>query len=460
MSLKVANKIETNRYELEIEVDAKEFGEALESAYRKNVKKINVQGFRKGKAPRAVIERIYGESVFYEDAVNLVYPKALNDAVKEAGLELVDDNIDFDVVSVGKEGLVFKAGVTTKPEVEVDDYKSYKCVKKGLENVDEDVEAEIARLAERNSRLVSLEDRPLQKGDIAVFDFEGFIDGVPFEGGKAEGYSLEIGSGNFIPGFEDQMIGHNVNEEFDITVTFPEDYGAADLSGKEVVFKIKLHEIKVKELPQLDDEFAKDVSEFDTLEELKNDIKEKVVHKKEHEINDDVDNQIIDQVIAGLKAEIPEAMFEKRINENIRDFEQHINQQGLQLNQYLKYAGMEMEDFKNTFRPQAERQVKLRLALEKIAELENIEPTEEELNAEFQKLADIYKIDIEKIKMFVPREDLLKDIAVEKAVAIVRENATITEEEAGQKETKTAKAKRSVKKSAEAKEDNQTEKSE
>lgn len=457
MNLKATNKIETNRYELEIEVDAQEFGEALEKAYRKNVKKINVQGFRKGKAPRAVIERIYGESIFYEDAVNFVYPQAMNDAIKEAGLEIVDDNIDFDVVSIGKEGLVFKAGITTKPEVEVDDYKSYKCVKKRIENVEEDVEAEISRLAERNSRLVSVEDRPLQNGDIAVFDFEGFMDGEPFEGGKAEGYSLEIGSGNFIPGFEDKMIGHNVNEEFDITVTFPEDYGAADLAGKEAVFKINLHEIKVKELPAIDDEFAKDVSEFDTLEELKKDIREKITHKKEHEVNDDVDNQLIDQMIAGLKAEIPEVMFEKRINDNIRDFEQHINQQGLQLSQYLKYAGMEMEDFRKSFRPQAERQVKLRLALEKIAHLENIEPTEEELNAEYQKLADMYKIDAEKIKMFVPEEDLLKDIAVEKAIGIVRDNATITEEEAEKKE---AKAKKSTKKAADTKEDKQEEKSE
>ncbi len=460
MSLKAANKIDTNRYELEIEVGAEEFGDALEKAYQKNVININIKGFRKGKAPRAVIERIYGDSVFYEDAVNIVYPTALSDAIKEAGLEVVGDDIDFNVVFIGKEGLVFKAGVTTKPEVELDDYKSYKCVKKRIENVEQEVESEIARLAERNSRLVSVEGRPLQKGDIAVFDFEGFLDGTPFEGGKAEGYNLEIGSGNFIPGFEDQMVGHNAGEEFDITVTFPEDYGASDLAGKESVFKIKLHEIKAKEMPQIDDEFAKDVSEFDTLEDMKNDIREKVIHKKEHEIDDDIDNQLIEQIIGGMKAEIPEVMFEKRIDENIRDFEMRLNQQGLGLEQYLQYVGMEPKEFRDTFRPQAERQVKLRLALEKIAELENIQPTEEDLNAEYQKLADMYKLDVERVKLFVPREELLKDIAVEKAVAVVRENAKIVEEEvAGKKETKAVKARKSPKKAAEAKE-KETEKSE
>lgn len=438
MSLKAKEKIETNRYELEVEVGAQEFNQAIERAYRKNVKKMNVPGFRKGKAPRAVIEKLYGESVFYEEAVNDVYPAALDNALREASLVMVGDDIDFNIVSIGKQGLVFKACVTTKPEVEIGQYKGLEVVKKSVEVTDSEIDDEIERLRERNSRMVSVEGRALEKGDTAVFDFEGSIDGKPFEGGKAEGFSLEIGSGRFIPGFEDQMIGHNVDDEFEINVTFPEDYGVEELKGKPAVFKIKLHDIKTKELPELDDEFVKDVSEFDTLEELKADISKNIAERKELEAKQDIDDQLIDKLVQGLKAEIPNVMYEKRINDNVRDFEMRIRHQGLDMSTYLQYMGMDLETFRNSFRERAEQQVKLRLALEKIVEIEKIEPTDDDIKSELEKMADYYKMDVEKIKSIIPKEDLKMDIAVEKAVELLRNNAVIKEEKLGtiKKQTK------------------------
>ncbi len=427
MSLKSSNKVETNRYQLEVEVDAKIFEKAIEQAYHKENKKIAIPGFRKGKAPRAFVEKYYGEQVFYEDAINAVYPDALDEAVNEAKLELIEDKIDFDLVSAGKEGIVFKATVTTKPDVEIEGYKNIGATKKPIEVTDEDINQEIKKVQERNSRMVTVEDRAVQNGDITVIDFDGSVDGVAFEGGKAENYSLTIGAGQFIPGFEEQVIGHQTGDEFDVNVKFPVDYQAADLADKDAVFKIKLHEIKVKELPEVDDDFVKDVSDFDTLDKYKEDVKAKLTETKEKEAKDDIENQLIDKLIENLKAEIPQAMYENKINEDIREFGYRLQSQGMNLDTYLQYTGMDKDSIRKQFQPQAERQVKVRLALEKVAQLENIQPSEEEIEEEFAKLAKSYEIDIDKVKSFIPKNELIKDIVVEKAINLVRDNAIIIE---------------------------------
>lgn len=427
MSLKSSNKVDTNRYQLEVEVDAKIFEKAIDQAFHKENKKIAIPGFRKGKAPRAFIEKYYGEQVFYEDAINAVYPDALDEAVNEAKLELIEDKIDFDLVTAGKEGVVFKATVTTKPEVEIDGYKNIAATKKAVEVTDEDINQEIKKVQERNSRMVTVEDRAVQNGDITVIDFDGYVNDVAFEGGKAENYSLTIGAGQFIPGFEEQIIGHQTGEEFDVNVKFPADYQAEDLADKDAVFKIKLHEIKMKELPEVDDDFAKDVSDFDTLDKYKDDVKAKLTEEKENEAKNDVENQLIDKLIENLKAEIPQAMYENKINEDIREFGYRLQSQGLDFDTYLKYTGMDKDTIRNQFQPQAERQVKVRLALEKIAQLENIQPGAEEIEEEFAKLAKSYEIDIDKVKSFIPENELVKDIVVEKAINLVRDNAVIIE---------------------------------
>ncbi|MCI8361078.1 MAG: trigger factor [Clostridiales bacterium] len=439
MSLKSSNKVETNRYELEISIDGAAFQEAVQKAYRKNVKKMNIPGFRKGHAPRSIIEKYYGEQVFYEDALNIVYPDAVEAAVEEAGLELVGDKIDTDVTSIGKEGVELKITVTVKPEVEVGEYKGLKAERPNTSVSDEEIQAELNKLAERNSRMITVEDRAAEKGDVAVIDFEGFVDGEAFEGGKGESYSLTLGSGQFIPGFEEQVVGHKTDDAFDINVTFPEDYHAEQLKGKEAVFKVKLHEIKMRELPEMDDEFAKDVSEFDTLDELKEDTKKKLAERKEKEADDGVETQLVDQLAEGLKAEIPEAMFERRVDENLRDFDYRLQSQGMNLELYMQYTGSSVEEFRKNFRPQAERQVKVRLALEKIAELEKIEPTAEELEAEYKKLSESYGVDVDRVKSAVPEKEVAKDLAVSKAVELVKESAKITAKKAG----KTAKAAKS-----------------
>lgn len=423
MSLKAANKVDTNRVELEIEVGAEDFEKAVNNAYKKNIKKMNVPGFRKGKAPRHLVEKIYGTGVFYEDAVNAIYPAHLDAAIKESGYEYVEDKIDFDVTEVGADGLKFKATITVKPEVEIGEYKGLKASKKVEEVTDADVDAELAKLQDRNSRLVTVEGREAKMGDSVTFDFDGSVDGVPFDGGKAENYTLVLGSNQFIPGFEEQIVGKKTDEEFDVNVTFPEDYHAADLAGKAAVFKCKLHEIKEKELPELNDDFAKDCSEFDTLDELKADLKEKLTHQREHQAEDAFESKLLEQLVEILKAEIPEAMFENRVNDSVRDFDYRLQGQGLNLDTYLKYTGMDMEAFRKGFREQAEKQVKIRLALEKIAQLENIQPTEEELEAEFAKMAEQYKLDVEKVKSLVPASELTKDLAVGKAMDLIKENA-------------------------------------
>ena len=436
MSLKETKKISANRYELEIIVEGERFREAIKEAYKQNAKKINIPGFRKGKAPYAMVMKMYGEEAFFEDALNLIYADVVEEAINESGLKVINDKMDFDMVSISKEdGVDFKVSVTTYPEIEIGEYKGLKAEKNKASVTAAEVDAQIKAMAERNSRMVEVSDRAAALGDTAVIDFEGFVDGVAFDGGKAEGHALELGSGQFIPGFEDQIVGHNIGEEFDVVVTFPEEYGAKELAGKEAVFKIKLHEIKVKELPEIDDEFAKDVSEFDTLAELKADIKAKALERKQKANDEEVENALVQQIVDSIKGEIPEAMFENRLNQSVEEFAYRLQSQGLNLETYLKYTNSSIEDFKNSFRPQAESQVKFRLALEKIVELEKIEATEEDINEQFEKMAKDYGMEVAQIKAAVPTEEIAKDLAVGKAIDFIKDNAVITEKKAAAKKT-------------------------
>lgn len=425
MSLKASNKVDTNRWELEVEVGAEQFEDAIARVFKREAKKIQIPGFRKGKAPRAFVEKYYGEQVFYEDAVNLLVPGAFEEAIKEAGLDAIQDDADLEIVSIGKEGFTFKGKVTTKPEVSIADYKGIEVKKPKVNVTEEDVDKEVEKVRERNSRMITVEDRAAQLQDTAVIDFEGFVDGKTFEGGKGENFSLSLGSGQFIPGFEDQVVGHHTGDTFDVTVTFPEDYHAEDLKGKEAVFKVTVHEIKAKELPEFDDEFVKDVSDFDTIADYREDLKKKLTESREKAADDEVENALIDALIEKLQADIPEAMFKNQAEESVREFEYRLRSQGIDFDMYAKYTGMDRDAIRASVRPQAERQVKIRLALEKIAELENLKPTEEELAAQYEKMAKAYEMEADKIKAFIPEEDVAKDLSVEKAIAFVRDNAKI-----------------------------------
>lgn len=455
--LKGTNKVDTNRYELEVSVDEKTFADACAQAYKKVGKKISIPGFRKGKAPRTIIEKYYGAEVFYEDALEILYPTAVQSALDESGLEMVSDKVDFDLVSMDKSGVEFKITITVKPEVTVKNYKGLKAEKVKTVVTDEEIDNQIKAVAERNARMITVDDRASAMDDTVVFDFEGFIDGKAFDGGKAEGYSLKLGSGQFIPGFEEQMVGKNTGDEFDVNVTFPQDYHSADCAGKDAVFKIKLHEIKVTELPEIDDEFAKDVSEFDTLDEYKADLKQKAAEYKDRSANDYVENQLIDAMLEGFEAEIPDEMVEHRVDENIRDFAYRLEMQGMNLDTYLKYAGGDMAAFRDTFKEQSLRQVKVRLALEKIAELEGIKAEQADTDAEYARYAEQYQMDVEQIKKAVPETEINKDIVVQKAIDFVRANAVITEvdtpTEKKPAEKKAAAKKTTAKKAADDKDD-------
>lgn len=435
MSLKETKNVGTNRYELEITVDAEKFQNAIKEAYKKNAKNINIPGFRKGKAPYAFVEKYYGAEVFFEDALNLIYAEVVDEAITESGLKVINDKMDFDLVSISKEeGVDFKVTLTTYPEITLGEYKGLKAEKVIAKVEDSEVDAQVNAMAERNARMVEVADRAAQMGDTVTFDFEGFCDGEAFEGGKAEKYTLELGSGQFIPGFEEQITGKNIGDEFDVNVTFPSDYGAENLAGKDATFKCKLHEIKFRELPAIDDEFAKDVSEFDTLEALKEDLKAKALERKQKISEEEMENDLVQQIVDSIEGEIPEAMYENRLNQSVEEFAYRLQSQGLNLETYLKYTNSTIDEFKKSFRPQAESQVKFRLALEKIVELEKIEATEEDINAQLEKMAKDYGMEVEQIKNAVPTEEIAKDLAVGKAIDFIKENAVITEVE-----TKTAK---------------------
>ena len=425
MSLKSRNKPTGNQVELEFTIEKEAFDKAVDAAYRKNVGKMNVPGFRKGKAPKAIIEKMYGKGVFYDDALNALIPDAFEAALDEAGEKPVGQP-EFDIVSLEGD-VVIKAAFPVKPEVTVKNYKGYAVERAVAPTTDEEVDAEIAQVRSRNSRTVDITDRPAADGDIAVIDYEGFVDGKPFEGGKGEKHNLTLGSGQFIPGFEAQIVGHNPGDEFDVVVTFPEDYHAKELAGKEATFKTVLHEIKFNELPALDDDFAKDVSEFDTFDEYKADVKAKITDRHVKAADAEVEEKLIDALIDNLEADIPEAMFVNETENQLRDYDNRLRMQGLDLGTYLKYTGLDLDKMREQFRPRAERQVKTRLALEKIAELENLTVTDEDTEAEIKKIADMYGLETDKVKEQVSPDMLAEDIKVGKAVDIVKANAVITD---------------------------------
>ena len=425
MSFKKAEKQETNVYVIEFQIEKADFDAANDKAFRKNAKNINIPGFRKGKAPRNIIEKMYGKGVFYEEAVNDCLPTAYEDAAKASGLEIIGQP-EFDIVTIDENGVAMTAKVTTKPEVKIDGYKGIKATKDVKSATAADVKAEIEKVRERNSREIEITDRAAKKDDIVNIDFDGSIDGKAFEGGKAEGHNLKIGSGAFIPGFEDQIIGHAIGDEFNVTVTFPEDYHASELAGKTAVFKVKVNGIKITELPALDDEFAKDVSEFDTFDEYKADVKAKINERNEKAADAQVDEQLTDAVIDLLEAEIPEVMYTAETENFVRDYDNRLRMQGLDLNTYFKYTGQTLEMLRQQMRPQAEKQVKMRLALEAIAKLEALTASEEEIEEEIGKIAQAYNIEADQVKNSIAKEDIAADIVVKKAFDLVKANASIT----------------------------------
>ena len=420
-----AKEIEKNKYEFEFLIEKEAFDAEVNKVYRKNVSKMNVPGFRKGKAPKHIIEKLYGATVFYDEALDNLLPEAYENAVSATKLDVVS-RPELDVVSIDDKGVALKAQVWVKPNVEISSYTGLEVSKETVEVTDEDIMKEIDATRERNSRMLSVEDRAAQEGDQAVIDFEGFLDGVAFEGGKGEKFPLGLGSGSFIPGFEEQIVGKNIGEEFEINVTFPEDYGAENLAGKEVVFKIKLHELKVKELPELDDEFVKDVSEFNTVDEYKADIKAKITERREKSAESKVENDLLDALIANTECEIPDCMIQQEIDGYIRDYEYRLQAQGGNLEMYFQYTGMTMEKLRENFKSDAERQVKIRLALAKIAKTEKLKALKKDIEAEYKKIATGYNVDIETVKSSIPESGISEDIVLRKAVDFVKENAVIT----------------------------------
>lgn len=421
--LKSAKKTDTNTYSLEVTISAEDFNAAILKAYKKQRNKIQLPGFRKGKAPLAMIEKFYGKEVFYEDALDIAYPDAVADAIKEAGIEPVDNPQNLDIKKIDETGVEMTMEITVKPEITIENYKGVEA-NKGDDTVSAaDVKAELASMQERNARIVTVEDRKAKKDDIAVIDYEGFVDGVAFDGGKDENHELTLGSGHFIPGFEDQIIGHKPGDEFDVNVTFPEEY-AAELAGKEAVFKVTLHEIKVKELPALDDEFAKDVSdEYDTLADLKKGVKEDLKKKKSENVKAEFESNVLEKVTELVEGEIPEVMIEHKLDEDIQNYESRLSQQGISFDIYLQYLGIDKDKFREDMREKAEKQVKLQLAVEKIAELEKIEATDDEAKAKLKEMADAYQMEVEQLEKWVNIEDVKKDVVGEKVVDFLVKNA-------------------------------------
>ncbi|MBQ7333915.1 MAG: trigger factor [Clostridia bacterium] len=426
MSLKKSELIEKNLYELTFDVDRATFEAAIEKAYRRSAKNINIPGFRRGKAPRSIIEKMYGKGVFYEDAINDIIPAAYTEAAKESALEIVSQP-EFDVETIDDNGVVLKAKVYVKPEVKIENYLGIEATRTLVPTTDADVDAEIEKVRARNSRMIDVTDRAAQLDDIANIDYEGSVDGIPFDGGKAEGHDLKLGSGQFIPGFEDQIVSHAIGDEFDVNVTFPTEYHAEELAGKAAVFKVKLNALKVNELPELDDEFVRDVSEFDTLDEYKADIKAKLEEKNAKMADNAVEDQLLEALMNKLEAESPEAMFETETENFVRDYDNRLRMQGLDLATYFKYTGMNLDMMRQQLRPQAEKQVKTRLALEKIAELENIVVSDEEIEAEYSRIAEAYGMEIEKVKETVDADSIAADMKVKKAVDLVKEKAVVTD---------------------------------
>ncbi|MBQ7320204.1 MAG: trigger factor [Clostridia bacterium] len=424
MALTKCEKNEQGQFVLEFSVEKSVFEAAVDKEYRKEVKNMTIAGFRKGKAPRSVIERMYGKGVFYEGAFNAILPGAYSAALEESKLQVVGQP-EFDVVSCDENGVVFSATVYVKPEVEIKDYFGIEATKEIAPVTDEEIDNEIFAVRNRNSRETEVVDRAAENGDTATIDFEGFTDGTPFEGGKGTDYPLELGSGSFIPGFEEQIVGHNVGDTFDVNVTFPTEYHAEELAGKEAVFKVTVKSLKKIELPELDDEFVKDVSEFDTVDAYRADWKAKLEKRHESAANAAFEDQIMKALMDRLVAEIPEPMFVEETENFVRDCDNKLRMQGLDLATYFKYTGLTLEKLREQFRPQAESQVKCRLALEKIAELENVTPTEAEIDAEFEAIATAYDMEVAKVKEIVAVDAIMADMKVKKAMELVKEKAVI-----------------------------------
>jgi trigger factor len=421
MSLQV-EKLEHNMAKLTIEVSAEEFKKAMNEAYKKQKKNFNIPGFRKGKVPQAYIEKMYGAEVFYEEAANIIIPKAYAEEMKDCDLEIVSrPEVDIEQIEKGK-SFIFTAEVALKPEVTLGEYKGLEVEVTVEEVTEEEVSAELVKQQEENAREITVEDRAIENGDIALIDYSGSVDGVKFEGGTAENQTLVIGSGSFIDNFEEQLIGKNIGDEVEVNVTFPEEYHAADLAGKPAVFEVKINGIKVKEMPVIDDEFASEVSEFDTLEEYKADIRAKLAEQKEKAAQTEKENKVVDKAAENATMDIPEAMIEEQTNQMAQEFAQNLSYQGLQLEQYLQFTGMTQEKFMEDLKPQAEKRIQSRLVLEAIVAAENIEASEEDLNAEIAKMAEMYQMEVEKLQGLIgdaEKEQMKKDIAVQKAVDLL-----------------------------------------
>lgn len=426
MSLKKSELIDKNLYELTIGIEKDVFDAAVDKVYRRSVKNINVPGFRRGKAPKAIIQKMYGTGVFYEDAVNDLIPDAYTEALKESGIDAVSQP-EFDIDTIDENGVVLKAKVYVKPEVKIEGYEGIAVERDYVPATDAEIDADIAAVQDRNSRMIEITDRAAENGDTVNIDFEGFTDGVAFEGGKAEGHELILGSGQFIPGFEDQIVGHNVGDSFDVNVSFPEEYHAEELAGKPAVFKCKLNTISKKELPALDDEFARDVSEFDTFAEYKADVEAKINERKSRAADNAVEEKLLEALMEKLEADIPDAMYVTETENFVRDYDNRLRMQGLDLSTYFKYTGMNLDALREQMRPQAERQVKSRLALEGVAAAENIDVTDEEIDAEYARLSEVYGMEADKIKEMIDKADIAADIKVKKAMDLVKEKAAVTE---------------------------------
>ena len=438
MSLKVEN-LEHNMVKLTIEVSAEEFEEAIKHAYVKNKNKINIHGFRKGKAPQAMIEKMYGAGIFYEDAANELIPKAYDAEIENCDLELVSQP-SIDVVQIEKgKPFIFTAEVAVKPEVTLGAYEGVEVPKTEINVTDEEVDAEVDKEREKNSRTVAVEDRGVENGDMIKLDFDGSVDGVAFDGGKAENYDLTVGSGSFIPGFEDQLVGVKTGEEKEVKVTFPEDYHAKDLAGKEAVFKCKVNEIKVKELPEADDEFAQDVSEFDTLAEYKEDLKKKLTERKENAAKNAKEAAAVEAAVANAEMDIPDAMVDGQVRQMANDFARRIQSQGLTVEQYFQFTGMTAEKLMEQMKPEALKRIKNSLVLEAIAAKENFEIAQEKIEEELKKMADAYKMEVDKIKEALGEnglDQMKADLKIQAAVDFIRDKAKEVEKTAEEAEEK------------------------
>ena len=418
--------LEKNQHKITFSIEKEVFDKAVNDAYRKNVSKMNIPGFRKGKAPKAIVEKMYGTGVFYEDAINACLPTAYEEAEKASKLSVVG-HPEFEVVEIGENGVTMSATVFVKPEVTIEGYAGIAVEKPVKTASDEDVDAEVKKAQERNSRTIDVTDRAAENGDTVTIDFDGSVDGVPFDGGKSEGYNLKLGSGSFIPGFEDQIVGKNIGDEFDVNVTFPEDYHAKELAGKAAVFKVKLHAIKETELPVLDDEFAKDVSEFNTLDEYKADLKAKIQDRYNKEADSEVEGKLIDALLEKVQVDVPEVMYEAETENLVRDYDNRLRMQGLDLQTYFKYTGLDLDALRKQMRPQAEKQVRLRLTLEKIASLEKLTAPKKEVDAEYKRISDAYNVPLDQVKAMIDSKDIAADLKVKAAMDLVKEKAVITE---------------------------------